>query len=92
MTSWETIPAAPVFNDGVKVTAVVPVTIFPVASYKLIFIGVLKAVFFGYTLTVFNLIALVASNVIPANKVVPVAVPEKAAVLILLAVSVTEAT
>ena len=73
-------------------TGEVPGTKFPFASYKLIFIGVLKAVFFGYTLTVFNLIALVTSNVIPANKLSPVVVPTIAAVLILLAVSVTDAT
>ncbi len=40
-------------------------------------IGVLAAaVFLGYTLTVFNLIDLVTSKVIPANNVaVPAAVP-----------------
>ena len=38
-------------------------------------IGVLKVVFLGYTLTVFNLIGFVTSKVIPANKVEPVAVP-----------------
>ena len=75
-----------------KVTAEVPSTTFPSASYKLIFTGVLKAVFFGYTLTVFNLSGFVTSKVIPANKVEPVAVPEKAVVLISLAVSVTDAT
>ena len=48
--------------------------------------------FLGYTLTVFNFIGLVTSNVIPANKVVPAVVPAKAAVLIVFAVSVTVAT
>ena len=38
-------------------------------------IGVLKAVFLGYTLTVFNLIGFVISNAIPANNVVPVVDP-----------------
>ena len=75
-----------------KVTAEVPVTIFPVSSYKLMLIGVINVVFLGYTLTVFNFIGLVTSNVIPANKDVPAVVPAKAAVLIVFAVSVTEAT
>ena len=64
------------FSVGVNITSDVPGTIFPALSYNLIVIELrAAAVFFGYTVTEFNLNALVASNDSPLKLAVAVPVP-----------------